>query len=204
MDYPIIKKPTWEDMKVKPNLAAIDGETGTAVWDDIQQELDWLPGGLINIAHECVDRHACGKGQDKPAILWEGKNGEQETYTFGRLKEESNRFANVLKGLGIKKGDRVFMFMERVPELYIAIFGALKVGAVVGPLFSAFGPDPVRDRLLDSGARILVTQPGLRRRIAGILQDLPELEHIIIVNKNGRDAEPLAEKDLAYEDLISK
>ena len=204
MDYPIIKKPTWEDMKVKPNLAAIDGEAGKTVWDDIQQELDWLPGGLLNIAHECVDRHACGKGQDKPAMLWEGKNGEQETYTFGRLKEESDRFANVLKGLGIKKGARVFMFMERLPELYVAIFGALKLVAVVGPLFSAFGPDPVRDRLLDSGATVLVTQPTLRRRITEILPDLPELQHIIVVNKNQRDQEPFVGKDLDYYALMSQ
>ena len=166
MDYPVIKKPNVEDMKVRPNIADFSGVDGNAVWDSIKKEMDWLPGGFLNLAYECIDRHAEGAGNGRPALLWEGKQGEKETYTFGQLKEESNKFANVLKELGIKKGDRVFMFMERVPELYIAIFGTLKIGAVAGPLFSAFGPDPVRDRLLDSGAKVLVTQPALRRRIA--------------------------------------
>jgi len=88
-----------------------------------------------------MHRSPCGGGREGPAgPVVEGKKGEQETYTFGRLKEESNKFANVLKDLGIKKGDRVFMFMERVPELYIAIFGVLKIGAVAGPLFFGLWP----------------------------------------------------------------
>ena len=203
MNYPIIKKAKIEDMKVKPNLIFGASEKHSAVWEGIQEEMDWLPGGFLNMAHECVDRHADGAGKDRAAILWEGKNGEQETYSFGRLREESNKFANVLKDLGIRKGDRVFMFMERVPELYIAIFGTLKIGAVVGPLFSAFGPDPVKDRLLDSGAKILLTQPALRRRIAEILPALPALEHVIVVNKNQRDPEPLVGQDLNYDDLMS-
>ena len=204
MDYHPIKKPNVKNMKVKPNLIKRTGGKGNAVWDGIQQELSWLPGGTLNMAHECIDRHAEGAGKDRKALLWEGKEGEKETYTFGQLKEESNKFANVLKELGIKKGDRVFMFMERVPELYIAIFGALKLGAVVGPLFSAFGPDPVKDRLFDSGARILLTQPALRRRIADILPDLPELEHIIVVNKNNRDPDPFVKGDLNYDDLMKR
>ena len=204
MDYQTIKKTNLDDLKVKPNLLDSSGEKGSAIWEDVQKELDWLPGGCLNMAHECIDRHADGAGKDRQALLWEGKKGEQETYTFGRLKEETNKFANVLNDLGIKKGDRVFMFMERVPELYIAIFGTLKIGAVAGPLFSAFGPDPVKDRLFDSGAKVLVTQPALRRRIAEILPDLPALEHIIIVNKNQGDPEPPVKGDLAYDDLMSR
>ncbi len=204
MDYQIIKKQKVKDLKVRPNLVDFAGEQGCAVWESMQKELTWLPGGFLNMAYECIDRHAEGTGAGRPALLWEGKEGEKETYTFGRLKEESNKFANVLKTLGIKKGDRVFLFMERVPELYIAIFGALKIGAVAGPLFSAFGPDPVKDRVFDSGAKVLVTQPALRRRIADILPDLPELEHIIVVNKNQRDPEPLVGKDLDYDGLMSR
>ena len=136
-------------------------------------------------------------------MLWEGKNGETEVYTFGRLKEETNKFANVLLSLGINKGDRVFFFMERLPEQYIGVFGALKAGAVAGPLFSAFGPEPVKDRLKDSGAKILVTQPSLRKRIASILGELPDLEHVIVVNRAGRDEGPLAEGDLSYETLMA-
>ena len=204
MDSEVIRKPKPEEMSVMPNLADIEETRRGGSWEAVNKELGWLAGGCLNMAFECIDRHAVGPKKDKKALLWEGKKGETETYTFGRLKEESDRFANVLEELGVKKGDRVFIFMERLPELYIAFFGILKAGAVAGPLFSAFGPEPVKDRLLDSGARILLTQPALRRRIAGIIPDLPQLEHVIIVNKNNRDPDPFAEGDKDYEALMSK
>ena len=137
-------------------------------------------------------------------MIWVGKNGEEERYTFSDMKRESAKFANVLEGLGVQHGERVFVFMERLPELYFAMFGVLKHGAVVGPLFSAFGPDPVRDRMEDSGATVLLTQPELRKRIAEVLTNLPDLQHTIIVNKNGRSQDPLAEGDLSYETLMAE
>ena len=168
MEYQVIRKPGPDEFDVRPHLADPSGpgdpRAGTT-WDAVQKELDWLPGGYLNKAHECVDRHALGSLANKKALIWQGKNGERETFTFADLKRESDKFANVLRALGVEEGDRVFMLMERVPELYFAFFGGLKVGAVVGPLFSAFGPEPVRDRLLDSGAKVLVTQPALRSRI---------------------------------------
>ena len=118
-----------------------------------------MPGGGLNKAYECLDRHANGARKDKPAMLWEGKNGETETYTFAEIAREANRAANGLRSLGVEKGDRVFMFLERIPECYFTAFGTLKLGAVIGPLFSAFGPEAVKDRLADSGAKVLVTAP---------------------------------------------
>jgi acetyl-CoA synthetase len=153
----VIQKGKPEKLSVKPNLVDFEQFGNDSPWPAIMKELDWLPGGFLNKAHECIDRHADGARKDKPALLWEGKKGESETHTFGQLKEQTNKFANVLKELGVNKGERVFFFMERVPELYIALFGALKVGAVAGPLFSAFGPEPVKDRLADSGAKVLLT-----------------------------------------------
>ena len=141
--FPIISKPAIEDMETKPNLD-YDKVRGNFDWQQMYEELDWQPGGGLNKAHEAIDRHANGRNRDKIAMIWEGKNGEKETYTFGQMKEQSNKFANVLKSLGIEKGDRVFIYMERLPELYFAFFGILKVGAIAGPLFSAFGPDPLR------------------------------------------------------------
>ena len=94
--------------------------------------------------------------------------------------------------------------MDRLPECYISVFGGLKIGAIVGPLFSAFGPEPVKDRMLDSGAKVLITQPELREKISSILGDLPELENIIIVNKDGRSEKPLVENDISYEELMKK
>ncbi|MHC4464002.1 MAG: AMP-binding protein, partial [Planctomycetota bacterium] len=203
MDYQVIKKVKPQEMKVRPNLVDFGPSGVNFPWEGIVKELDWLDGGSINKAYECIDRHANGARKDKPALLWEGKKGETESYTFGQLKEESNKFANVLKELGVEKGDRVFFFMERVPELYIAFFGTLKIGAIAGPLFSAFGPEPVKDRLVDSGAKVLLTQPALRKRIAGIIPELEQLERIIVINKNQRDANPLVDGDLGYESLMS-
>ena len=204
MDYQVVNKPSISQMKVKPNLTDYDQLRTSFSWEEMHRELDWLPDGYLNKAHECIDRHANGPNATKVAMLWEGKNGEEESYTFADLKRETNKFANVLRGLGVNRGDRVFLLMGRVPELYIAVFGILKAGAVAGPLFSAFGPEPVKDRLQDSGAKVLVTTPDLRRRISGILPDLPDLERIIVVNKLGRDTTPPAQADLRYDDLMAR
>ena len=201
--FPIISKPAIEDMETTPNLD-YNRVRGDFDWQRMYDELDWQPGGGLNKAHEAIDRHANGRNRDKIAMIWEGKNGEKETYTFGQMKDQSNKFANVLKSLGIEKGDRVFIYMERLPELYFAFFGILKVGAIAGPLFSAFGPDPVKDRMQDSEAKVLVTQPDLRRKITPIIPELFELQHMVIVNKNNRDPQPLMSGDLSYEEEMSK
>ena len=200
--FETIGKPPVEEFEVSPN---IDRDSVTEFdWQAMFDDLDWLPGGGLNKAHEAIDRHANGSNRDKLAMIWEGKNGEREDYTFGDLKRQTDRFANVLKSLGIETGDRVFTFMDRVPEQYIAVFGILKAGAIAGPLFSAFGPDPVRDRLQDSGAKVLITQPDLRRKITGIIPELFDLQHIIIVNKNGRDPAPIDSQDLDYYEEMGK
>ena len=201
--FPTIVKPSPDQMAVKPNLD-YDKVRANFSWDDMFKEMDWLPGGWLNMAHEAIDRHAHGRLRDKLAMIWEGKNGEQETYTFGQLKTLTDKFANVVKSLGVEKGDRVFILMDRIPELYVALFGTLKVGAIAGPLSSAFGPDPVKDRLQDSGAKLLITQPDLRRRVIGIIPELFDLQHIIVVNKNDRDPIPLDVSDLGYEEEMSK
>ncbi len=201
--FAVIKKPSAERLKVKPNLD-YDAVRPGFRWEQAYDELDWLPGGFLNMAHEAIDRHANGRNRDMTALIWEGKNGEREGYTFGGLKRESNRFANVLKSLGIEKGDRVFIFMDRLPELYIAFFGILKVGAIAGTLFSKFGPDTVRDRMNESGAKVLVTQPELRRKLTDVIRELFELQHILIVNKNGRDPFPHDMQDLDYYEEIDK
>ncbi len=187
-----------------PNLADYDATRASFDWDEVEKEIDGLPGGGLNLAYEAIDRHVAHGNGAKPAMLWEGKNGEREDYTYDDMRRETNKFANVLGALGVEKGTRVFTFMERVPEIYFTVFGTLKAGCVIGPLFSAFGPDPVRDRMEDSGAKVLVTQPELRKKIAEILPQLPDLEHVIVVNKNGRSTEPLAEGDLDYYALMNE
>ena len=202
-DFPTFDKPSPDDMAVRPNLV-YDEIPPDFRWENVYEELAWLPGGFLNKAVEAIDRHAEGSDADKPAMIWEGKNGEREVYTFGQMKGLTNQFANVLLSVGIQKGDRVFIFMDRLPELYIAFFGALKAGAVVGPLFSAFGPEPVRDRLQDSAAKVLVTQPDLRRKITPIIPELMDLQHIIVVNKDSRDPFDVDVTDLDYYEEMSK
>jgi acetyl-CoA synthetase len=120
-----IQKPKPETLPVVPNIVDYEEARKSFRWESLYRELDWLPDGGLNKAHECIDRHARGKLRDKPAMLWEDKDGQTETYTFGDLERETNKFANVLESLGVKKGDRVFFFMERWPEQYIGVFGAL-------------------------------------------------------------------------------
>ena len=201
--FSAISKDPVSKMAVRPNLD-VEHDYKDFSWETIYQDLDWLPGGGLNKAHEAIDRHANGANKNKIAMIWEGKNGEREDYTFHDLKLLTNQFANVLQSLGIQKGDRIFVFMDRLPELYVAFFGALKAGAVVGPLFSAFGPEPVKDRMIDSGAKVLVTQPDLRRKITGIIPELFELQHILIVNKDERDPSPIDIQDLSYYEEMDK
>lgn len=181
---PIIK--SIAEGRVTPNMGDYDRTRAAFSWADARRELDGLPGGRgLNIAHEAVDRHAAGARRDHVAIRWLGKDGSVEEFTYARLAELTNRFANVLRTLGVGKGDRVFALAGRIPELYIAALGTLKHRAVFSPLFSAFGPEPVRSRLTIGQARVLVTTPQLyQRKVAPIRAELPFLEHVLLVGES--------------------
>ena len=171
-------------------------------WNDAFNKMDWLPGGGLNNAFEAVDRHVINGKGDKLAMIWVGKNQEEEKYTYLELKQKSDNFGAVMRNLGIKRGDKVFIFMDRLPELYISALGILKSGGIIAPLFSAFGPDPVKDRMEDAGARYLITTPELRQKLDGILPQIKTLKNVIIVNKNSRYKDALQKGDLSYEDLM--
>ncbi len=203
MNYSNIKKDKVNKMTVKPNLIDYEKMKSEFEWDDVLKELEGFDKGRINIAHEAIDRHIRAPLKDKIALYWEGKNRESEKYTFYDLYKLTNRFANVLKSLGIEKGDRVFTYMDRIPEIYICILGILKAGSVIGPLFSAFGPDAVKDRLIDSAAKILVTTPKLAKTVHSIMHDLPAIEKIIIVNKE-KAPYNLQGKEISYEKLMEE
>lgn len=201
MNYETIVKESVERMEVKPNLLDYEKMRSGFSWDDVLGSLEGFGPGRINIAHEAVDRHVRAHLKDRKALLWEGKNGESETYTFHDLYRLTNRFANVLASSGIKKGDRVFTYMDRTPEIYICLLGILKAGAVAGPLFSAFGPDAVKDRLQDSAARILITTPKLAATVHAIMKELPAIEKVIIVNRE-KASYDLRERECRYEELM--
>ena len=160
------------------------------VWAAARRALDGLPGGLgLNIAHEAVERHAASGRADRTAIRWLGRNGELREFSYRNLGGLTSRFANVLAGLGVRQGDRVYSLLGRVPELYIAALGTLKHRAIFSPLFSAFGPEPVCTRLELGQAKALVTTPSLyRRRVADQRARLPHLEHVLLTAEPGETA----------------
>ena len=179
-------------------------ECAGSPWNRDFDSMAWLPGGWLNAAHETIDRHARGRLGNRTALVWLGRDGEVEQYTFRQIKAMSDRFANVLDSLGVVRGDRVLIYLERVPELYFAYLGALKSGAVAGFLSPDMEAEQVRDRMAATASKILVTRPGLRRRMGGIVYELFDLQHIVIVNKNGRDPGPPDIADLVYEEEMSK
>ena len=186
MEYQPFVKPKAEEMSIRPNIGEYDQARQELDWKSLEGQLDGLPDGGLNIAYESIDRHCLADRKDKVAVYWEGDHGESEQYTFGDLQRLTNQFANVLTTLGVQKGDRVFVFIGRIPELYVAVFGTLKVGAIMGPLFSSFGPDAVLDRLGDSGAKVLVTSAELMDTVHKVKDRLPELKHVIVVDRRGR------------------
>lgn len=167
----------------RPNLYDYPDERARFTWADAWKLLDGLPGGRgTNMAHETVDRHAAGDQADKVAIRWIGKTGARRDLTYGDLRRETNRFANALSSLGVKPGERVFVLLGRLPELYIALLGALKARCVVSPLFSAFGPEPIATRVGIGEGRVLVTTPELyQRKVESVRDRMPSLAHVILV-----------------------
>ena len=174
---------------VAPNLQDYQTVREAFSWEAARRELDGLPGGRgLNIAHEAIDRHAAGPRRDQLALRWLGKSGAVQDFTFTQLRGLTNRFANVLQSLGVKKGDRVYVLAGRIPELYVAALGTLKQGGVFCPLYSAFGPEPVRARMEIGRAKVLVTTQSLyERKVAALRATLPFLEHVLLV---GEDRQP--------------
>ena len=179
------------DWDIIPNLHEYQAVRTGFSWEEARRTLDGLPGNQgLNIAHEAIDRHADGPRAHQLAIRWLGKNGKVEDYSYRQLRDLTNRFANGLRSLGVQKGDRVFALAGRIPELYVAALGTFKNGSVFCPLFSAFGPEPIRARLTIGQAKVLVTTDNLyHRKVAGIRSVLPNLEHILLI---GDDRRPTA------------
>lgn len=182
VDYAMIVKDVAR-LQPSPNLADYDAVCRSFSWDEARQMLDGLPGGRgLNIAYEAVDRHAASTRADHLALRWLGRRGEVRDFTYTELAAATNRFANVLCGLGVGAGERVFILAGRIPELYLAALGALKNRSVVAPLFSAFGPEPIATRIEMGQGRVLVTTEELyRRKVEQLRPRLPELEHVILV-----------------------
>ena len=185
-------------------------------WDTVLEwdppHARWFTGGRLNVCHNCVDRHLPAR-RDKPALLWEGEPGDRRTFTYGELAEEVGRFANVLGSLGVKKGDRVAIYLPMIPEAAFAMLACARIGAPHSVVFGGFSPDSLSDRINDAQAKVLVTADGGRRRGTIVplkenadraLARCPGIEHVVVVARGGLGGEPvemLAGRDRWYHDL---
>ena len=195
--HAVIAKPQ-RDWAVPPNLGEYAAARAAFSWEEARRrELDGLPGGGLNIAHEAVDRHAAGPRAGHVALRWLGRRGERRDLTYADLRRLSDAFAGTLARLGVTRGDRVFALTGRIPELYVAAIGTLKHRAVFCPLFSAFGPEPIEARLALGDARVLVTTAALyQRKVAPLRARLPQLEHVLLVGEGDEPTPVPGTRDL--------
>jgi acetyl-CoA synthetase len=172
----------------------------------------WFVGGTLNIAYNCLDRHVeAGRG-DRVAYHWEGEPGDTRTYTYAELMTEVCRFANVLKSLGVKKGDRVNIYLPMIPELPVAMLACARIGAPHSVVFGGFSADALSDRINDAQAKVLITADGGWRRGAAVplkanadlaLADTPSIEHVVVVRRTEADVDMMDGRDRWYHDLMA-
>ena len=163
-----------------PNLESYEKGYKNFSWDEVKKDLEFFKGGKFNAVHNAISRHARDELKNKVALYWIGEDWTERKFTFAEMERLSGQFASYLKDLGVDRGDRVFFFLPRVPEMYYGFLGTLKRGAVAGTLFSAFQEQALVDRIGSSNAKVLVTSKELLPRVEKVKKDLPNLEKIIL------------------------
>ena len=181
-------------------------------WDTVRDfnfvkgKIKWFDGAKLNVSYNCLDRHVEAGHGSQTAIIWEGNNPEEDqAFTYSELLAEVQKFANVLKNLGVDKGDRVCLYMQMIPQLPIAMLACARIGAVHSVVFGAFSPDSLRDRINDSACKVLVTQDtGVRGTKQNIpmktnadkaVTETPSIEHVIVVQRTGETVEMVNDRD---------
>lgn len=178
------------------NIGSYEEAVKNFRWEKAEQELGYKSGDPINIGYYCSDRICqMGKG-DKTALIWQGHSGEVKKYTFNEMRILSNTIARFLQELDVKPGDRVCLFLDKVPELYFGFLGILKMGGIAQPLFSAFGSDALHTRLEDAETAAIITQKKHLSKVRAILGDMPYMKHVVVVDDDG--SKPLREKEVAF------
>jgi acetyl-CoA synthetase len=178
------------------NIGSYEKRLENFDWSIAENELNYKKGDNINIGWYCSDR-ICDLGKaNKPALIWEGLGGKEKQYTFNDVRLRSNTIASFLKDLGIQTGDRVCLFMDKIPELYIGFLGILKLGAVAQPLFSAFGDESLHVRLDNAETTAIITQRKHVSKVRKVLEKMPYMKHIILVDYDG--SKPLREREIAF------
>jgi len=169
----------------------------------------WFVGGKINASEQCIDRHLKDK-KNKAAIIWEADNGERKIVTYLELYKEVNRFANLLKSLGVQKGDRVVIYMPMILEAAYAMLACARIGAIHSVVFGGFSADALKDRILDANAKVVITADGAFRKgkpymlkpvVDEAIKDVECVEKVIVVERNGEEI-TWNERDVSYEELI--
>lgn len=194
----------WE--KQAQNLSWFEKWTKALEWN--APFARWFVGGKINASYNALDVNQSKK--DKPAILWEGENEERRTITYGELFTEVQKLSNVLKGLGVKKGDRITIYLPMVPELIVAILSCARIGAIHTVIFSGFSAASIRDRVVDSQSKIIITSDGgyrrgkvvkLKETIDSAIENLDFVQNVIVLRRIGNEMS-LNKKDLVWEDVV--
>ncbi|RMF14641.1 MAG: acetate--CoA ligase [Candidatus Dadabacteria bacterium] len=195
-------------------------------WGDIARELHWFTpfeqvvqwdppfarwfdGGTTNICYNAVDRHAEGARANKAAIIWEGEPGDTRTLTWRELHREVQRFANVLRRYGVEKGDRIAIYMPMVPEAAIAMLACARLGAIHSVVFGGFSANALRDRILDAGAKVVLTADGAWRRgsvlplkeaVDAAVTECPCVEHVVVLRRTGNDVNMTEGRDVWWHE----
>jgi len=184
-------------------------------FDYVNANIKWFEGGKLNVSYNCLDRHVEAGNGNRTALIWEGNNPEEDShFTYAELLKKVQRFANVLKGLGVEKGDRVCMYMQMVPQLPVAMLACARIGAVHSIVFGAFSPDSLRDRINDSACKILITQDtGVRGTKQNIpmksnadkaVAQTPSIEHVLVVQRTGEPVDMVDKRDVWWQEAMSK
>jgi acetyl-CoA synthetase len=186
----------------------------TRVMDWTPPHVTWFAGGTLNVSVNCVDRHLATR-RDKPAIVWEGEPGDRRRLTYGELSGEVNRCANALRTLGVRRDDRVAIYLPLIPEAAIAMLACTRIGAIHSVVFGGFSPDSLRDRINDARAKLLITgdigyrrgQPvPLKRNADAAVADCPTIEHVLVVRRTAYQAAPgvafHAPRDVWWHDVM--
>jgi acetyl-CoA synthetase len=184
-----------------------------------EQVLDWNPpfarwflGGKLNAAYNCLDRHLTSEKKNHAAIIWEGEDGKSVTITYNQLFYRVNKLANALKRLGIKKGDRITIYLPMIPELVISMLACARIGAIHSVIFSGFSSQSIIDRVNDAESRIIITADGgyrrgkivpLKKIVDEAVKQTPTVEKVIVVKRTYEDID-IDEKDIWFEDLVNK
>ncbi len=180
-------------------------------WDPEKVELEWFAGAKTNIVYNCLDRHMQTEVKNHVAFYWEGEDGETKTYSYADLYREVNRFAYVLKSLGVNRGDRVIIYLPRIPEQWVAMLGCARIGAVHSVVYSGLSAQALRDRASDAQARIVITADGFLFRgkivpLKGIVDaavaESPTVERVITVKRAGNDINFHRGRDLWFHELM--